>query len=114
MSKVTLSGAEPDPNYHGPAPQPIDQESGQHGDYWVLSEEERTKGFIRPVRDSYLHLTCGHITTMNRAIAETYAKSPGFYSATFCYRCVAHFPVGEDGEFVWVDKGITTTEKVGT
>jgi hypothetical protein len=23
---------------------------GQHGAYWVLSESERAKGFIRPVR----------------------------------------------------------------
>ena len=39
----------------GPAPEPIDPATGQHGSYWVLTEEERAKGFIRPVRRSYVH-----------------------------------------------------------
>ena len=29
---------------------------GQHESYWVLSPEERAKGFVRPVRRSYLHV----------------------------------------------------------
>lgn len=29
---------------------------GQHADHWVLSEEERAKGFVRPVRRSYRHV----------------------------------------------------------
>lgn len=41
--------------YKAPAPQPIDPKTGQHGAYWVLSEEERAKGFVRPVRRSYVH-----------------------------------------------------------
>jgi hypothetical protein len=31
-------------------------ETGQHEIYLVLSEEERAKGFLRPVRDSYVHV----------------------------------------------------------
>ena len=31
-------------------------EIGQHEIYLVLSEEERAKGFIRPVRNSYVHV----------------------------------------------------------
>jgi hypothetical protein len=31
-------------------------EEGQHAIYLVLSEEERSKGFIRPYRDKYLHV----------------------------------------------------------
>jgi len=31
-------------------------ETGQHEIYLVLSEEERAKGFIRPVRNSYVHV----------------------------------------------------------
>ena len=31
-------------------------ETGQHEIYLVLSEEERDKGFVRPVRDSYVHV----------------------------------------------------------
>jgi len=40
---------------HGSAPQPINPETGQHRAYWVLSEEERAKGFVRPLRHSYVH-----------------------------------------------------------
>lgn len=83
---------------------------GQQKGYVVLAEEERAKGFVRPVRPTYTHLKCGTDTTMGRTIAETYARNPTFYSGTFCVRCSAHFPVGEAGEFVW--KG--TNEKVGT
>jgi hypothetical protein len=31
-------------------------ETGQHEVYLVLSEEERAKGFVRPYRDSYIHV----------------------------------------------------------
>ncbi len=37
------------------APEPIDPETGQHGAYWILTEEERAKGFVRPVRMKYVH-----------------------------------------------------------
>lgn len=87
------------------------KENGQQRDYVVLSEEERSKGFVRPVRRSYQHLTCGTVTTMSQAIAETYARDPAFYSSTFCVHCRNHFPVGEGGEFVWID---SPDEKVGT
>lgn len=40
--------------------------------YLVLSDAERAKGFVRPVRTSYRHETCGAVTTMGAAIAETY------------------------------------------
>jgi len=52
---------------------------------------------------------CGAITTMGQALAETYARDPKFYSGTFCARCGSHFPVGEYGEFEWLDGS-----KVGT
>lgn len=84
--------------------------NGQQEGYVVLAEEERAKGFVRPVRRSYKHLKCGVVTTMGQTIAETYARDPFFYSGTFCCGCGAHFPVGENGEFVWDG----TNEKVGT
>jgi hypothetical protein len=87
---------------------------GQQKAYVVLTETERSKGFIRPYRDAYRHLKCGHITTMGRAIAETYAREPHFYSGTFCTTCGGHFPVGKDGEFVWYEMDGTTGPKVGT
>lgn len=132
--------------------------NGQQKGYVVLSEEERAKGFVRPVRRTYIHtgirpkyplrdLTpeeherydqfhyvkyeqypdakgsvvgrywteeqlnsgCGGATTMAPSIAETYARDPHFYGATFCCHCRKHFAVGESGEFLWEDGS-----KVGT
>jgi hypothetical protein len=45
---------------------------------------------------------CGAVTTMGRALSETYARDPGFYGATFCVACSMHRPVEE---FVWVADG---------
>jgi hypothetical protein len=147
-------------------------ETGQHSIYLVLSEEERAKGFVRPVRNSYIHIGlkpnyagidrmlsekeqkemmckfptkepyvaimcindsegkhlggsyvtrkeldawenggriggCGTVTTMSRELAETYARNPKFYGATFCCGCNKHIRVDE---FMWVD----TNELVGS
>jgi hypothetical protein len=134
------------------------EQSGMQKCYLVLSDEERAKGFIRPVRRTYKHVgrsVCGKIkpptdgrlggnldvccmevghegecwhvfqtlvnrdaqiaeqehriggcdgvTTMGQAIAETYARDPKFYGGTFCCQCGTHLPVGEHGEFIWVD-----------
>lgn len=156
--RETTNGQPPAPGCEdGPAPQPIDPLTGQHGAYWILSEEERAKGFVRPVRTTYVHVGvrptyalrdltdeehercdrfgyvkfeaypadenssitgrywtaaqlasgCGTATTMGLALAETYARDPGFYGATFCCCCRQHIPVTE---FVW--KG--TDERVGS
>jgi hypothetical protein len=75
--------------------------------YLVLSEEERAKGFIRPVRQSYIHDPCGVLTTMSLDLAETYARDPKFYGATYCVGCKMHRPVSE---FLWAD----TDERVGS
>lgn len=156
---TTTDGQPPAPGMeHGkaPAPQPPTA-SGQHGAYFVLSDEERAKGYQRPVRDRYKHVGrpgprfpgvrlltdeekarypdagyvrfepypeserpttgkfwtqaeldrigkgCGAVTRMAAKIAETYAREPTFYGATFCVGCGTHLPVGEDGEFVWDD-----------
>lgn len=82
--------------------------SGQQESYLVLSESERAKGFVRPVRVSYVHLACGLVTTMDRPVAEIYARSPSFYSCNFCCHCRKHFPLrGPDGaeNFRWDDDG---------
>lgn len=70
--------------------------------YLVLSDAERAKGFIRPLRRAYRHETCGVITTMGLALCETYARDPNFYGSTFCARCSMHKPVGE---FRWYEDG---------
>jgi hypothetical protein len=102
-------GTTTDPNDprlgHGSDEKPIDQ----HEVYLVLSDDERAKGFVRPVRRSYVHQTCGSATSMPQAIAETYARDPSFYGSTYCCLCMTHRPVGANGEFVWDDG-----TKVGT
>lgn len=135
---------------------------GQQECYLVLSDEERAKGFVRPVRQSYVHIgaqskydlrplteeekvrhagcnyvafekypesespvtgrfwtqeqldarQCGAITRMPLAIAETYARDPKFYGATYCVKCQKHLPVEE---FVWIDQnGNRTSEVLGS
>jgi len=79
---------------------------GQQEVYLVLSDEERAKGFVRPVRQKYRHLACGTTTTMALALSETYARDLKFYSGTFCCFCGAHYPlIDKDGDpaFLWDD-----------
>lgn len=83
------------------------KDNGQQKGYVVLSEVERAKGFVRPVRRSYTHKTCGTDTRMGDAIAETYARDPSFYTGTFCVQCRAHFPLDQ---FVWAG----SQEQVGS
>lgn len=93
---------------HGSDSEPVPQAEK----YLILSDAERAKGFVRPVRHAYIHtVNCGAMTTMSQAIAETYARDPHFYGSTYCVACRMHLPVGEDGEFVWSDDGVT---RVGT
>jgi hypothetical protein len=82
----------------------------QHKSYVVLTPEERAKGFVRPVRFAYIHERCNTETRMGQAIAETYARDPHFYGATYCCCCRGHYPVGAAGEFTWSG----SSEKVGT
>src|SRR6266496_1048538 len=91
---------------HGPNDEPVPQNEV----YLVLSENERAKGFVRPLRTSYVHVgvggtaenlkdgACGGLTTMDLALSETYAINPNFYGATYCAHCSKHRPVDE---FVW-------------
>ena len=92
-----LSGAPVPPDRNHTA---INPATGMQRDYVVLSAEERAKGFVKPLRRSYRHHTCGGITTMGLALSETYARDPNFYSGTFCATCRAHFDLDE---FDWED-----------
>lgn len=92
---------------HGVDKEPVPQAEA----YLVLSEEERAAGFVRPVRRRYLHTICGAVTTMAQEIAETYARNPAFYGATYCVHCRKHCVVGANGEFIWDDG---SGAKVGT
>lgn len=98
---------------HGVDREPQDQ----HDVYLVLSDDERAKGFVRPVYRAYIHHDpeCGAVTTMGLELCETYARSPGFYGATYCCRCRMHRPVGAHGEFTWIAAdGSDTGVLVGT
>jgi hypothetical protein len=79
-----------------------DTPRGQAEAYLVLSDEERARGFVRPVRRAYVHDTCRTETTMAQTIAETYARDPGFYGSTYCVHCGMHRPVSE---FYWTEGG---------
>lgn len=83
------------------------QPNGQQKCYLVLSDEERAKGFVRPVRYAYLHLKCGVITRMGQALSETYARDPHFYGGTFCCGCGTHFPLrtADGWQFLWEPDG---------
>jgi hypothetical protein len=99
-----LTTDENDPKLgHGIDDKPVPQNEV----YLVLSEEEIKKGFVRPVRRTYVHTACGCATTMNQTIAETYARNPKFYGSTYCVGCQKHLDVSE---FTWDG----TTEKVGS
>ena len=145
-------------------------EGMQNKVYLVLSEEEIAEGFVRPIRNSYVHIGknvnahwksihrmlddeekkehpdknyvavmtiltnddgtfkggtyvtqeeldawkshellggCGTKTLIAREIAETYARNPHFYGATWCMGCGKHLPVNE---FIWDDD---SEDKVG-
>lgn len=105
------------PDRNDPGLRKID-EQGMQERYLVLSDEDISQGFVRPVRQTYVHVGpkngsgngCGVATTMAVGIARTYARDPSFYGATYCVGCKRHLPVGEDGEFVWDG----TDERVGT
>jgi hypothetical protein len=83
---------------HGVDSKPVSQAEV----YLVLSEEERAKGFVRPYRDAYKHKDCGTVTTMGRALSETYARDPKFYGSTYCCHCQMHRSVAD---FTWTKDG---------
>lgn len=117
MSGVTSDPTDPRLG-HGVDEAPVQQ----HDVYLVLSDEERAKGFVRPLRRAYIHVgvgghevnphdpskhgltgdACGAMTTMGLALCETYARDPKFYGATFCCGCQMHRPVAE---FRWAEDG---------
>lgn len=67
-----------------------------------LTQEE-----VNQIEESGHYGGCNGLTTMNRAIAETYARDPNFYTGTFCVHCQQHFPLDQ---FVWDG----TDEQVGS
>ena len=113
--RTTTDGRPARPGFeHASAPSPADPVTGQSASYWIMSPEERAKGFVRPVGFAYWHDRCGTVTSMTRDIAETFARDPKFYGTTFCVQCGGQFAIGRNGQFFWMDGGEVTNEKVGT
>jgi hypothetical protein len=55
---------------------------------------------------------CNTVTTMSLGLAETYARDPHFYGATYCVECQMHRPIDE---FTWIDPhGHDTNERLGS
>lgn len=108
MNTVGLTTDPNDPRLtHGADDEPVPQAKT----YLVLSDAERAKGFVRPVRRSYVHTDgqhpCGTVTIMDRVLAETFARDPSFYGATYCVTCRQHLAVNE---FAWDGDG----QRLGT
>jgi hypothetical protein len=103
VSEITMTDGSPVTADH----REIDPKTGMQKGYVVLSEAERAKGFVRPVRTKYVHKKCGVLTQMGISLAQTYARDPKFYGGTYCVACRDHFPVAE---FLWDG----TQEEVGS
>lgn len=71
------------------------------------SESPKTGKFWTQEQLDSIGAGCGNLTILAREIAETYARNPQFYGATYCVNCQKHLPVDE---FVWSG----TNERVGT
>ena len=54
--RETVRGAQPDNPDTAPAPTDRKLPDGQHADHWVLPAAERAKGYVRPLRHSYIHV----------------------------------------------------------
>lgn len=105
MSRLTDNPDDPELT-HGPDTEQVPQAPV----YLVLPEQDRAKGFVRPLRHSYIHVGvggselalvapgCGVQTTMSREISETYARDPNFYGSTYCCGCGMHLPIEQ---FIW-------------
>jgi hypothetical protein len=88
-----------------------DEEREVHGKFGCVKFEEYPESEApktgRFWTQQALESGCGTVTTMGRALSETYARDPKFYGATFCCGCNKHLAVAE---FIWTADG----ERVGS
>lgn len=76
----------------------VDNEPRPQAEKYLVLPKASDPDYVRPVRRKYVHSLCGCVTTMGTALAETYARDPKFYGATYCVNCRMHRPVTE---FTW-------------
>ena len=101
---ATTDGQPPRPGCEtAVAPAPINPATGQHEAHWILSDEERAKGFIRPVRRSYTHVGCRPKGATRELTAEEHEQYDRFE-----YVCFEPYESGEGactGRF-WTQKSL--------
>ncbi len=91
----TTDGEAPDGVTAG-APKPIDPKTGQHGAYYILPEEERAKGYVRPLRYSYVHKKCGALTTMGTGARRDVRPRPELLRLHVLHRVQGPLPSGRE------------------
>jgi hypothetical protein len=75
-------------------------ETGQHSIYLVLSEEERAKGFVRPVRKTYIHVgkkvdEKGTVLPLEEGLINSSEWAKGFYTEANGYAAYLKYPESE-------------------
>ena len=73
----------------------------------MITDTEKARGFVRPIRSVIVHKACGERNVLTDAVAEMYARDPKGNTNALCVACGNYFPVVE---FNW--EGIE--EKVGS
>jgi len=84
-------------------------------DYYKFEEfgpekHPRTGSFWKKDKFEKVHFGCGRKTSIDMQMALNFAGNPKFYRSARCSHCDNHFPVGDNGQFIWED----TTVRVGT
>lgn len=82
-----------------------DEEKERYKNFGYVSYEAYPEGesvMGRYWTEKQINSGCGTVTTMGRALAETYAREPKFYGVTYCCTCGTHYPVAE---FIWTADG---------
>lgn len=69
-SKVTVSGRDPELDTSCSAPTDEKRPDGQLKDHWTLPEEDRKKGWVRPLRTNYNHVGIGRPKNPLRDLTE--------------------------------------------
>jgi hypothetical protein len=69
----------------------------QHAKYLILSEEERAKGFIRPVREAYIHVGQGYKDSELRDVSDGNKNDPNLKKYA---KVLYHVKNKDTGEFI--------------
>lgn len=102
-----IHAGKPAPRY--PLRELTDEERERYGSYGYIkfevypeTESPVTGRFWSQADLDQVDKGCRGETRMDRTIAETYARDPSFYGATYCVHCGKHLPVEQ---FRWSDDG---------